>query len=142
MTLFKTIIRYFSYDFSYNDTWDFNFFHSFSFMTDFFSYFFMLFSIMTGLGCRHPINRTVQTAILELCTEEGLISVDEEGPFTWINGKVHIQNKKQPDRAFPNYYTHYLYHYTHYFAWLAPGAGDGCRMWFINSWELGWSRDL
>jgi hypothetical protein len=23
-----------------------------------------------------------------------------------------------------------------------PGAGDGCRMWFINSWSLGWSRDL
>jgi hypothetical protein len=23
-----------------------------------------------------------------------------------------------------------------------PGAGDGCRMWFVNSWALGWSRDL
>jgi hypothetical protein len=21
-----------------------------------------------------------------------------------------------------------------------PGAGDGCRMWFVNSWALGWSR--
>jgi hypothetical protein len=23
-----------------------------------------------------------------------------------------------------------------------PGAGDGCRRWFVNSWGLGWSRDL
>ena len=23
-----------------------------------------------------------------------------------------------------------------------PGAGDGCRMWFVNSWALGWSSDL
>ncbi len=23
-----------------------------------------------------------------------------------------------------------------------PGAGDGCRMWFVNSWALAWSRDM
>ncbi len=23
-----------------------------------------------------------------------------------------------------------------------PGAGDGCRMWFVNSWALGWSCDM
>jgi hypothetical protein len=23
-----------------------------------------------------------------------------------------------------------------------PGAGDGCGMWFVNSWALGWSRDM
>ncbi len=23
-----------------------------------------------------------------------------------------------------------------------PDAGDGCKMWFFNSWALGWSRDL
>ncbi len=23
-----------------------------------------------------------------------------------------------------------------------PGAGDGCRMRFVNSWALGWSRDM
>ena len=23
-----------------------------------------------------------------------------------------------------------------------PGAGDGCPMWFVNSWALGWSRDM
>jgi hypothetical protein len=23
-----------------------------------------------------------------------------------------------------------------------PGAGDGCWVWFVNSWALGWSRDL
>jgi len=22
------------------------------------------------------------------------------------------------------------------------GSGDGCRMWFVNSWALGWSRDM
>ncbi len=22
-----------------------------------------------------------------------------------------------------------------------PGSGDGCRMCFVNSWALGWSRD-
>ena len=22
------------------------------------------------------------------------------------------------------------------------GSGDGCRMWFVNSWGLGWSRDM
>jgi hypothetical protein len=23
-----------------------------------------------------------------------------------------------------------------------PGSGDGCTMWFVNSWAMGWSRDL
>ncbi len=23
-----------------------------------------------------------------------------------------------------------------------PGSGDGCRMRFVNSWALGWSRDM
>ena len=23
-----------------------------------------------------------------------------------------------------------------------PGSGDGCRMWFVNSWALSWSCDL
>ena len=23
-----------------------------------------------------------------------------------------------------------------------PGSGDGCRMWFVNSWALGLSRDM
>ena len=23
-----------------------------------------------------------------------------------------------------------------------PGAGDGCPMYFVNSWALGWSRDM
>ena len=23
-----------------------------------------------------------------------------------------------------------------------PGAGDGCPMYFVNSWALGWSRDI
>ncbi len=22
------------------------------------------------------------------------------------------------------------------------GAGDGCKMWFVNSWALGWSWDM
>ncbi len=22
-----------------------------------------------------------------------------------------------------------------------PGSSDGCRMWFVNSWALDWSRD-
>jgi hypothetical protein len=22
------------------------------------------------------------------------------------------------------------------------GAGDGCKMWFVNLWALGWSRDM
>ncbi len=22
------------------------------------------------------------------------------------------------------------------------GAGDGCRMWFVNSWALAWSREM
>ncbi len=22
------------------------------------------------------------------------------------------------------------------------GAGDGCKRWFVNSWALGWSRDM
>jgi hypothetical protein len=23
-----------------------------------------------------------------------------------------------------------------------PGSGNGCRMWFVNSWAIGWSRDI
>ncbi len=24
-----------------------------------------------------------------------------------------------------------------------PGSGDGCRMWFVNSWaSLGWTREI
>ncbi len=42
-------------------------------------------------------------------------------------------------------YTDYGY-YAHYFPGAPgdrrPGAGDGCRMWFVNSWALGWSRDM
>ncbi len=22
------------------------------------------------------------------------------------------------------------------------GSGDGCRMWFVNSWAWGWSRNM
>ena len=25
---------------------------------------------------------------------------------------------------------------------LCPGRGDGCPMYFVNSWALGWSRDM
>ena len=24
----------------------------------------------------------------------------------------------------------------------SPGAGEGCPMFFVNSWALGWSRDM
>ena len=24
----------------------------------------------------------------------------------------------------------------------APGSGNGCPMYFVNSWALGWSRDM
>ncbi len=24
----------------------------------------------------------------------------------------------------------------------APGAADGCPMYFVNSWAMGWSRDM
>ena len=23
-----------------------------------------------------------------------------------------------------------------------PGAGDGCSMFYVNAWALGWSRDM
>ena len=23
----------------------------------------------------------------------------------------------------------------------SPGAGDGCAVWYVNSWALGWSRE-
>jgi len=23
----------------------------------------------------------------------------------------------------------------------APGAGDGCPLWYVNAWALGWSRE-
>jgi hypothetical protein len=23
-----------------------------------------------------------------------------------------------------------------------PGSGDDCTMWFVNTWAMGWSRDL
>ena len=22
------------------------------------------------------------------------------------------------------------------------GSGDGCKMWYVNSWAMGWSRDI
>lgn len=24
----------------------------------------------------------------------------------------------------------------------SPGAGDGCPLWYVNSWALGWSREI
>jgi hypothetical protein len=69
------------------------------------------------IGSWHPNNGTVQTAILDLCSEKGLVSVHEEDPFTWVDCKAHIQNEKQLE-SFLNYYTHYFSYYTHYFAWL------------------------
>ncbi len=92
------------------------FFYYFSFMIHYSSLFFILFSIMTG--CQHPDNGTVQTAIIDPCTEEWLKSVHEEGQFTWIKWKARIQNGKQPAGAFLNYYTHYFYYYTDYFSRL------------------------
>ena len=117
MTHYDTIIRYyFSYYFSYYDTWDYYFSYYFSIMTHYFSLFFLLFSIMTG--CLHPDNGTVQTAIFDPCTEKWVISVCEGSKFTWINWKARIQNGKQPDGVFLNYYTHYFYNYTDYFSRL------------------------
>jgi hypothetical protein len=38
------------------------------------------------------------------------------------------------------------HHLRHHFSGAPgdrrPGSGDGCRMWFVNSWALGWSRDM
>jgi hypothetical protein len=120
MTNSDTIIApyYFSYYFSYYDTlaWDYDFFYYCFIMKHYSPLFFLLFSIMTG--CRHPDNGTVRAAITDPCTEELLGKVHEEGQFTWINWKVRIQNRKQPDGAFLNYYTHYFYYYTDYFSRL------------------------
>jgi hypothetical protein len=76
----------------------------FPIMTHYLSLFFLLLSIMTGF--LHPKNGNVQTAILDPYTEELLISVDERCP---LKGKALIENGKQPDAVFKNYYTHYFY---------------------------------
>ena len=38
------------------------------------------------------------------------------------------------------------HHLRSHFSWAPgdrrPGSGDGCRMWFVNSWALGLSRDM
>ncbi len=38
------------------------------------------------------------------------------------------------------------HHLRHHFSGAPgdrrPGSGDGYRMWFVNSWALGWSRDM
>jgi len=90
-THYDTIIRYyFSYYFSYYDTLDYYFSY----------YFFHYDTLFFIIFCLHPDNGIAQTAILDLCTEEPLISVHEEGPFTWINWKARIQNGKHADGLF------------------------------------------
>ena len=88
----------------------------FPIMTLYLSLFFLLFSIMTGF--LHPKNGNVQTAILDPYTEEWLISVDERCPLNCNDWKTRIENGKQPDAVFKDYYTHYFYYYAHYFYWL------------------------
>ena len=88
----------------------------FPIMTHYMSLFFLLFSIMTGF--LHPKNGNVQTAILDPYTEEWLISVDEGCLLNCNNWKAHIENGKQPDAVFKDYYTRYIYYYAHYFYWL------------------------
>jgi hypothetical protein len=88
----------------------------FPIMTHYLSLFFLLFSIMTGF--LHPKNGNVQTAILDPYTEEWLISVDEGCPLNCNDWKTRIENGKQPDAVFKDYYTHYFYYYAHYFYWL------------------------
>ena len=88
----------------------------FPIMTLYLSLFFLLFSIMTGF--LHLKNGNVQTAILDPYTEEWLISVDEGCPLNCNDWKTRIENGKQPDAVFKDYYTHYFYYYAHYFYWL------------------------
>ncbi len=106
MTLLYAII--FSYYFSYYDTWDYYFPVIFPIMTHYLSLFFLLFSITTGF--LHPKNGNVQTAILDPYTEEWLISVDEGCPLNCNDWKARIENGKQPDAVFEDYYKHYFYY--------------------------------
>ncbi len=69
-------------------------------------------------GFLHPKNGNVQTAILDPYTEEWLISVDEECQLNYNDWKARIENGKQPDAVFKDYYSHYFYYYAHYFDWL------------------------
>ena len=88
----------------------------FPIITDYFSLFSLLFSIMTGR--LYLENGNVQPAILDPLTGEWLISVNEEGSINWIYHKARIQKGKQPDAVFQDYYTHCLNYYTHYFSRL------------------------
>jgi hypothetical protein len=103
MTHCDTIIRCFVFPicFSYHDKWT-----VFSLL---FFCFDRLFSIIFPIilnydGCWHRGEGCVQTAIFDPCDIGA--SVYEEGPFTLIHWKTHIQNGKQPDGAFLSYYTH------------------------------------
>ncbi len=80
------------------------------------SLFFPLFSVMTGF--LHPRHGNVQTAILDPYTEEWLISVDEGCLLNCNDWKARMENGKQPDAVFEDYYTHYFYYHAHYFYWL------------------------
>jgi hypothetical protein len=47
-----------------------------------------------------------------------MISVYEGCLLNCNTWKAHIENGKQPDAVFEDYYTHYFYFYAHYIYWL------------------------
>ena len=81
---------------------------------------------------------------LELIGSQIVYELDHRKPVLYV---IPIENILGKLPVVPVGDTGTILHHLHNFFFGAPGdrkpgSGDGCRMWFVNSWALSWSRDL
>ena len=70
--------------------------------------------------------------------------LDHKNPILYV---VPIQSILGKLQFVPVGYTVTIpHHLRHHFPGApgdcSQGSGDGCCMWFVNSWAFGWSRDM
>ena len=75
-----------------------------------------------------------------------LYELDHRKPVLYVIPVEHILGKLPLVPVGDTGTTWILYHLRNLFQGAPgdrrPGAGDGCRMWFVNSWTMAWSRDM
>ena len=78
---------------------------------------------------QHPVLYVVP--IQSILGKLPLVPVGDTGTIPF---EASARNKAQRDELSER-------HYPGAFCDSAPGKGDGCRLWHVNAFALGWSRD-
>ncbi len=96
------------------------------------------------LFCTYYFNYVSNAGWLKSVGSQIVYELDHKKPVLYVIPIEHILGKLP---VVPVGETGTLLHHLRNVFQGAPGdrrpdAGDGCKMWFVNSWALGWSRDL